>query len=255
MPPTGRGPGQRSDRNLHDHVIRYLTDASLRSANKDPDFLDENAAERAERFSHFLARRYYRDRLHRGFRHSARLLGSEGAAADAVDTAAFDLILNRCVLGSLATATAVGELVLSALREERVEEWWAELLQYEFAFFVQLATSEPTPPSSFPQRGLSTLVREFQISVPEMLEKIKNRQAPENPQRVSTTLLFSRTQHGRIYVVQLDGIARGVMHAVNGSRQLVQIAECAGVSEEETNRVLTDLIRISAVVPPPNEAP
>ena len=254
MPPTGRGPSQRSDRNLHDQLIRYLTDASLRSANKYPDFLDENEAERAERFSQFLARRYYRDRLHRGFRHSARLLGSEGVAASLVDTPAFDVILESFVLGSLATARTVGDLVLSALRGKRSEEWRTELLQYEFAFFIQLATSEPTPPRSFPQRGVSALVREFQFSVPEILEKIKNGHGPEDARCVSTTLLFSRTQHGRIYVVQLDATACRVMHAVNGSREPAEIAETAGVSEEETNRVLNDLIGIGAVLPPVREA-
>ena len=244
---------EQPDRKLQDHVIYYLTDANLRDGNDDPGFLDCNEAERAQRFSRFLARRYYRDRLHRGFRYSAPLLGSEDTAANIVDTLGFDLILKSCVLGSLVTARAVGDLVLSELEGKRSEEWWTELLRYEFAFFVQLATSEPTPVSSFPQCSASTLIQEFQFPIPEIVEKLKHGEIPHS-RGVSTTLLFSRTHHGRIYVVQLDAIARAIMHAVNGTRQLADIAAWVGLSETETTRVLNDLIRISAVLPPTNEA-
>jgi len=254
MSSTQRGFGQSSDRHLQDQVIHYLTDAGLRSGSNDVDFLDANEAERAERFSRFLARRYYRDRLHRGFRYSARLLGSEHAAANLMETPAFDLILKSCVLGSPVTARAVGDLVLSEFEGKRSEGWWTELLQYEFAFFVQLAASEPTPASSFPQRSLSTVIREFQFSLPEIFESLRKRRVPEITRLVSTTLLFSRTHHGTIYVVQLDALACAVMHAVNGSRQPAEIAECAGASQAETNRILEDLVSIGAVLPRLNKA-
>jgi len=242
------------DRDLQDHVIRYLTDASLRSCSSAADYLEGSDAERAKRFSHFLTRRYYRDRLHRGFRYSARLLDSEHVAASLVDTPAFDQILERCVLGSLATANAAGDLALSRLIEKRSEEWWPELLQYEWAFFIQVATSEPTPVSSSLQRSLSTLVREFEFAIPEILGKLKQGEIPDTARHLPTTLLFSRTHHGRIYVVEIDAIAGAVISAVNGSRQLAKIAQCAGISEEETKRVLDDLVRINAVVSPFTEA-
>ena len=250
--PSPQRLSQRSDRNLQDHLIQYLTDASLRSDSNDIGFLEVDEAERAERFSHFLARRYYRDRLHRGFRHAARLLRSEGAAANLVDTPTFDLILNGCVLGSLATARAVGDLVLSGLGGKRSEDWWTELLQYEFAFFVQLATSEPTPVSNFPLRAISTVICEFEFPIPDIMEKLKNGQ-DVGALRAPTTLLFSRTHHGRIYVVQLDLTASAVIRAVNGSRDVSEIAEQAAISHEETSRVLDDLIRISAVSSPVSE--
>src|SRR5690348_3270216 len=110
------------DRSLQDRVIHYLTEANLRSENENPDFLDANEVERAKHFSHFLARRYYRDRLRRGFRYSTVLLGSD-AAANLVDTPKFDPILHSCTLGSLATAKMVGELTILELREKSSDEW------------------------------------------------------------------------------------------------------------------------------------
>ena len=162
----------------------------------------------------------------------------------------FDSILQTCILGSLATARTVGDLVLSELRGRRSEEWWSELLEYEFAFFVQIATSEPTPISRFLQRGISTTTREFRFAIPEVLENLREGKTPTDTPRKPTTLLFSRTHHGRIYVVELDPTAIAVMEAVNGSRQVAEIAKSAGLPQEETNRVLADLIRISAVLSP-----
>lgn len=246
-------PAPGMDRGLQDFVIRYLTDASARSEDSDPDFLDGSEAQRAKRFSRFLARRYYRDRLHRGFRYSTFLLSSD-AAANRVDSPEFDVILESCALGSLATARMVGELVLSELRAQRVDEWWTELLEYEFAFFVQLATSEPTPVSRFPQCGISTLISQFRFRIPELLESLKNKKVAVNLPFKPTTLLFSRTHHGRIYVVELGPTATAVLRSVNGSRQLAEIADCAALGQKETERILAELVGINAVLFPLNEA-
>ena len=245
--------GPRTDRDLQDQIIRHLTDAEVRSGKEAPAFLEGSEVERAKRFSHFLARRYYRDRLHRGFRYSTVLLGFE-AGANLVDSPEFDRILESCTLGSLGTARMVGELALSELRAHRSEEWWTELLDYESAFFVQLAASEPTPVSPFPQHGISTLIREFQFRIPELLESLRNENVPVNLPRKPTTLLFSRTHHGRIYVVELDSTASVVLRAINGSRSVTEIADCVALGQKETERILDDLIRIGAVVPPLNEA-
>jgi len=242
-----------TDRALQDQIIEFLTDASARSEAKDLEFLDANEVARAERFSRFLARRYYRDRLHRGFRYSTALLGSE-AAAKLVDTVNFNPILESCTLGSLATASMVGKLAVSELRARGSDEWWTELLDYEFAFFMQLATSERTPGGRFFRNAISTLIHEFQFAIPELLESLKKAKVSTNVVRKPTTLLFSRTHHGRIYVVELDATARAVVRAVNGSRHAAEIAECADLGQKETERILADLVRISAVLPPSNEA-
>ena len=245
--------GPRADRDLQDRIIRHLTDADVRSGNDDPDFLEGSEVERAKRFSHFLARRYYRDRLHRGFRYSTVLLGSE-AATNLVDSPEFDGILESCTLGSILTARMVGELALSKLRAHRLDEWWTELLDYEFAFFVQLATSEPTPVGLFPQHGISTLIREFRFRIPDLLESLRGEKVGANLPRKPTTLLFSRTHHGKIYVVELDLSAAAVLRAINGSRPIAEIADCAVLGQKETERILAELVGINAVLLPPSEA-
>ena len=238
-----------TDRALQDQIIEFLTDASARSEANDPEFLDGNEVGRAKRFSRFLARRYYRDRLHRGFRHSTALLGSD-AVGNLVDAVEFDPILERCSLGSRATASMVGELAVSELRAKRSEEWWPELLDYDFSLFVQVATSEPTPVSRFFRNAISTVIRDFRFDIPELLEGSKKARISTNVQCQPATLLFSRTQHGKIYVVKLDATATAVMKAVNGSRHAAEIAECADLGQQETERILADLVRISAVLPP-----
>lgn len=238
------------DRELHDRVITYLTDANLRSPDISTGFLDENEAERAQRFSRFLARRYYRDRLHRGFRCSTDLLQAASAAANVVEMPEFDIILDGCILGSLATARAVGGLALSSLRSKRREEWWSELLEYEFAFFLQLATLEATRADSLPQRGRSTTIHEFQFQIPEVLTLLRRGDIPDTISRSPKTLLFSRTPHGKIYVVELDAVAAAVMHAVDGKHAVADIAATVGASLGETKRILSELIVINAVVSP-----
>ena len=237
-----------SDRELHDRLIHYLTDANLRSSGPSTDFLDETQAERAERFSRFLARRYYRDRLHRGFRYSPNLLES-ARATDVVDTPQFDPVLSGCVLGSLATAKAVGYLALSSLRSLRRDEWWSELLEYEFAFFLQLATLEVSRAAGSAQLGLSTIVREFQFRIPHILQHLKSWDTPVTDVRGSTVLLFSRTPHGKIYVVELAATAAAVVRAVDGKRANAEIAQAAGIDVEEAIRILAELSSINAVVP------
>lgn len=236
-----------SDRELQDRVIRYLTDANLRSSKPSVDFLDETQVERAQRFSHFLARRYYRDRLHRGFRYSSNFLEST-RAADVVDTLQFDAVLAGCVLGSLATAKAVGNLALSCLRVRRNDDWWSELLEYEFALFLQLATLEASRVPRFPQLSLSAVVREFQFRIPEILQRLKGGDVSATDMRGSTVLLFSRTPHGKIYVVELDPTAAAVVRAVDGKRMNAEIARIANVPFEEATRILSELIGINAVV-------
>ena len=191
-----------SDRELQDRVISYLSDANLRVSST--EFLDETETEGAQRFSRFLARRYYRDRLQRGFRYSTLLVSTDHAASQLPDHSYFDEILNHCVLGSLTTAREVGQFAIEHLSALRSEAWWPQILDYEFAFFLQLATSEPAPPSSALQVCVSTVLRSFSFRIPELLECLRSgNPLPPEPQG-NTTLLFSRTPHGRIYVVEVD---------------------------------------------------
>jgi hypothetical protein len=192
---------RREDRDLQDRIIRHLTDANARSQAAALEYLDESEAPRAERFSRFLARRYYRDRLSRGFRYSAKLVDAQNAADHVPDSPQFESLLDHCVLGSMAASRSVGELAVTHLIPFSHEGWWSELLEYERAFFLQLATSEATALSKFPQRGTSTIVRTFEFDLPELLVCLRSDEIPTEASRRRVTLLFSRTHLGRVYVV------------------------------------------------------
>src|SRR5512146_3414669 len=103
----------RSDRELQDTLITYLADANLRRALAPSLPLSSEQANRAGKFARFLARRYYRDRLARSFRYSRRFAP---AAERLVDTPAFDVFLDDCVLGSAAGAGRVGDMAVDYLK-------------------------------------------------------------------------------------------------------------------------------------------
>lgn len=246
-------PNAATDRELQDEIIRCLTDASSQRAA----ILNPNEAEKAQRFSRFLARRYYRDRLHRAFRYSRNAVNDDfqPRIETIVDSAEFDTFLSRCVLGSLASSQAVGEMAITRLLPAKAPgPWWPELLQYEFAFFVQLATSEIEAPVN--TRGLgvakSTIVREFSWKMPALQESLKSGQLPAEDLRGRTVLLFSRTQHGKVYVAELDHAAASVLHAVNGQRDFVEIAKDAAISETHAQQILASLSEIGAVTNGPD---
>jgi hypothetical protein len=242
--------GKHDDRDVHDQIIRHLTDANARSQGQALELFENREAERAERFSRFLSRRYYRDRLSRGFRYSAKLVDPQKAADHVPDSALFESILDNCVLSSIATSREVGELAVAHLVPFRHEKWWSELLEYERAFFLQLATSEATPPSKFPQRGTSTIVRTFEFDLPELLVRLRSKEIPTEASRRAVTLLFSRTHLGRIYVVELDAASASVFDALNGNTTLESVPSLRSISAIETQRVFTTLAEVGAIVVP-----
>lgn len=256
-----------TDRDLQDEIIRYLTGASSEPAA----VLNSTEAERAQRFSRFLARRYYRDRLQRAFRYSRTFAilqsstvetghpsslpddhpASITSAEQIVDSGEFDKFLVDCVLGSLASAREVGEMAVSRLLQVSAPgPWWPELLRYEFGFFVQLATSEIEAPSEvgLPQVAKSTLCREFSWRMPPLLASLKSGRISDDDLRGRALLLFSRTHHGKIYVVELDAAAAGVLSATNGRRKVAEIAAAAAISEVQTQRILASLAEVGAVL-------
>jgi len=239
-----------TDRDLHDQVIRYLTDADSRLAGSCGELLTEADSERAGRFSRFLARRYYRDRLHRGFRYSAELVPESRRADQIVDEPRFDSVLAECVLGSLATAQAVGEVAVAALKPMRQDLWWNELLEYERAFFLQLAVSEPELAGAIPKRGRSTIVRTFSFRMPELVESLRSHEVSRENVQGEVTLLFSRTPHGKIYVAELESATRSILESIDDASSIDDIAQCAGVSSPEARHSVSRLAELGAVVMP-----
>lgn len=235
----------KSDRDLQDALINYLSDAQLRRvAGGSLPFLP-GQEERAGRFARFLARRYYRDRLARSFRYSPRF----GPAADTlVDTPDFDAVLDECVLGSVVSAERVGNLALDRLRRLPAPgPWWDDLLQYERLFFLQVASAENAVPAAFLQPAPSARCRPFSWDLPELLLRLKSGAATGDELRREVTLLFSRTRWGRIYVVEVDAGTAAVFYAALTHFAPSQIAEATSLPAATVQQALTALAQVGAL--------
>jgi hypothetical protein len=242
----------KAGREMQDNLIRYLSDARLRKHGAGELPLSEEQARRAEKFSRFLARRYYRDRLVRSFRYS-RLFALAGHTAEGVvDAVHFQNFLDECVLGSLEAARRLGEMAVVYLTVPNAPgPWWGELLEYEQGFFLQAATADHGPPTHVPRRGTSALCSSFHWNLPEILACLKSGQAIGDDLKKDVVLLFSRTVAGKIFVVEVEKTTELVWRDIDGLRGATQIAAAAALPLETVQNILQALSEIGAVVLPP----
>jgi hypothetical protein len=239
------------DRAVQDEVIRYLADAKVR-AQKPHGPICAGEAAKASQFAHFLARRYYRDRLARSFRYSHRFRRQTGRIAEEVaDLEEFDRFLSQCVMGSLKSAQQVGGMARARLYAVlEPGPWWHDLLDYEYAYFLQVATAGRGVTTDRPSRGASVVCRRFAWAMPEMLPLLRAGEAIGGDLRRESALLFSRTHTGRIFVVQVDAIVESIFHATDGASTVDEIAAAVGVSIEQARGTLQTLSGIGAVIIP-----
>jgi len=241
----------KAGRELQDDLIRYLSDARLRKQGAGELPLSEEQAGRAEKFSRFLARRYYRDRLVRSFRYSRLFAQAGRTAAQVVDTSLFQKFLDECVLGSLEAARRVGEMAVVHLTVPNPPgPWWGELLEYEQGFFLQAATADHGPLTHVPRHGTSALCRSFHWNLPEILPRVKSGQTIGDDLKKDLVLLFSRTAAGKIYVVEVEKTTELVWRHTDGVRNVGQIAAAAALPVEAVQSTLQALSEIGAVVLP-----
>jgi hypothetical protein len=242
-----------SDRAAQDEIIRYLADAKVRSQRPRGAPIPVGEAAKAEQFAHFLARRYYRDRLARSFRYSHRFRIQTGRSAEeVVDGAEFGRFLAECVIGSLESAQRVGEMARTYLAAAPPPgAWWPELLEYECAYFLQAATAERGGHLERPSPGVSAVCWRFAWALPDMLPRLRAGEVIGDDLRHGATLLFSRTHEGRIYVVEVEPQVATVFRATDGHRTVEEIAEAAGVPPEQASKMLASLAGIGAVQFPP----
>jgi len=247
--PARRRRYDMGDRAVQDEVIRYLADANVRAQGPRQGPISAGEAAKAAQFAHFLARRYYRDRLARSFRNSHRFRKQTGRIAEeVVDGAEFDQFLTDCVMGSLESAQRVGEMARAHLSAEPpLDAWWPDLLDYEYAYFLQAATAERGASGDRPSPGVSALCRRFAWALPEMLPRLRAGEAIGDDLRCEATLLFSRTHAGRIYVVELEPEVENVFRATDGHRTENEIAEATGIPTEQAHSMLALLAGIGAV--------
>lgn len=240
-----------ADRDLQDEIIHYLTDPGVRVASANQLKIHPEQAERARRFSLFLARRYYRDRLTRSFRYSAMFAEEiSRRAADILDSLEFTKVMKQHALGSLDIAEMTGRAAVNWLKGAKQEAWWPALLEYEYSHFLQTATSEMSVPAEFLHRGRSTVCVRFDWHLPELLQRLRDKQPIEPELQRPVTLLFSRTRAGRIYVMEIDEVTTTILDSATGRRDQQEIANHCLVSPEFARQIIDSLIEIGALVPP-----
>ena len=241
-------------RALQDELIRYLSDAALRRAERFPSSLKLTGAEaeKANRFARFLARRYYRDRLVRSFRYSRAFANKTGRRAEEVcDLPECESFLDDCVLGSLASARGAGEMAVAHLAPgEALFPWWSDLVAYESAHLLQTATTERAQSGPHYRRSSSATCLRLDWALPEMLPRLRKGEVVGEEFHRGVTLLFSRTHMGKIYVVELDESTAAVFRAVDGSRTVEQVARSAGVKMQQAEEALSSLAQIGAIEAP-----
>ncbi len=246
----------KTDRDLQDDIIRYLADAGTRNKNSSGLPLSPEQAKRAEKFSRFLARRYYRDRLARSFRYSRLFAPAIGRTAEqVVDGESFQDFLNECVMGSLEAAQRVGQMVVSHLSDvQEPGAWWGDLLAYEQAFFLQAATAEAEPVSDIPRRLRSAACLALRWNLPKLLSQLKSARNIGKELKKDVLLLFSRTAGGKIYVVEIEEQTERVWRQTDGWRNMDQIASAVSLPLTSVQETLQALSQIGAVVLPPQSA-
>jgi hypothetical protein len=93
-------------------------------------------------------------------------------------------------------------------------------------------------------------VRTLEFDLPELLVRLRSEEIPTEASRRAVTLLFSRTHLGRVYVVELDEASAAVLNAIDGKTALERIPSFSSISDTETQRVLTTLAEVGAIVVP-----
>ncbi|HZQ93049.1 MAG TPA: hypothetical protein VFA60_14750 [Terriglobales bacterium] len=246
-------PSPSGDRDVQDEIIRYLADGEFRAQGSANLPLTPADAQKAERFARFLIRRYYRDRLARGFRTSRLLAEHYGRLPEeTVDQPGFGPLLETGVLGSFLTSRIVAQLAKQHLMAHIPElgPWWWDMLRYDIAYFMQLATSDPGAPSQLPRRGTSAMTAELDWYLPQVVGSLRARQEPTPEMERKWSLLFSRTHGGRVYVMEIDSDALSLFEAVDGKRARQEIIHASGVRPSIAEPMLADLERIGAVILP-----
>jgi hypothetical protein len=206
---------------------------------------------------------FYREQLAACFRYSRPFSQPLGCVAEAVaDTPEFLAVVHDSVPGSFDCARRIGELTVihldpvPKLAEVQARQapprvagaWWRELLNYERGWFLQAATTTEGPPTNRPRRGVSAVCMNFAWNLPKLIERLEAGRDGNEDLRQPVTLLFARTPDGQVRVRETEPAVAKVFRATNGLRTLPQVADAAGLGQEETGRVLEALAGIGAVV-------
>jgi len=249
-----------SDRALQDRLIRALADAPFRDS---ADWRSAQLAdtERVERFAHFLARRFYYERIVHFFKYSRALARVTGRHPETVlRQATFDALLPAVVLGSRVTARAVADLVVAYTRagERSIPvPSHDELLRYESTMMVveagsrvwsDLGTGDVGRGTGTPEKVEGTVLLELAYDLPAVLPELLKpwTAVPQTPLQ-PTKLLVARSPHGRVTVARSDDAVAAVVKLADGTRTLAQLAAEARLDVAALEQTLHGLVDLGAV--------
>ncbi len=249
-----------SDRELHDTVITALADARFR---RSPEWIDRDLAdgERVERFSRFLARHFYYERVVHFFKYSRALARETGRRAeDVLRGEAFEAVLPDVVLGSRETASDVARLVVQDQLggHHASVPYFKDLLRYQEAMMVVEAGPRDwrggTDATCSLEEGElaevveGTMVLELDYDLPAVLPLLLGpwTEPPDAPRR-RTSLVVARTPQARVSVVTANAALVRIVREADRPRSARELAERAGLDPSALESLLHDLAGIGAV--------
>jgi hypothetical protein len=257
---TGRG--------LHDALLRVLTSADLRTRLAAPDGgldallgAEEAAAlrgadpQRLTRLARFLGRHFYRERIVRLFAASRALARARGQdPLGVLDGAEFAALLASAEVGAPETADRVACLVEARARAALDGVPWAgDLVRYEGVLFRVEAgprrwAGDERAPGGAPVRAPDARVVALEWDVTRLVVAVRRGEDPlPVPPGTGTRLLVALAPDGRVTTVRCsDGAAR-LLDACDGARSVREVAQAAGLGEDDAARVLGQLTDLGAL--------
>jgi len=246
------------------------------------------------------ARTFYRKQMENAFAVSAAILSRtpyhRGRTAwDALDAKTVAPFLEEAELGRLESARNIGEQAVARMWTLDPSgalsplEWWRNLLDYEFALFLQLATDPLTRPVMRPLRGTSATLRVYMWDIratvlkagplsdpmadPQTGQEISRKQshaeglanirlavrgdefdpasfAPAIPGDRSHRLLFSRDAANQVNISEITAPEAALFREVNGKRTIAELAQETGQNEKDVRFALKGFAESGAVLMP-----
>lgn len=243
------------DREVQDLVIRALADSPFRHS---PDWTDLDLADAipVDKFSKFLARHFYYERLVHFFKYSRALATlTKRSPLSILKTAEFDALLPTIVLGSRDSAERVADLARSHLRDGSAAgvSFLEDLLSYQREMMVLEAG--PRFPTTNPEESTlgsyspgEYVQLDFEFDIPSLLPQIlRASESTIDVPRKPTRLLIARSSGGRVTVLRHTPLIERILSKLDGSRDLSQLSAELGSSSNEIEDLIRGLAEVGAV--------
>jgi len=226
------------------------------------------------------ARVFYRKQMEQAFAVSTAIL-KRGAihrgrnAMDALDVKNVEPFLAEVEIGQYESARSIGEQAVARMwtldpsGALSPREWWRNLLDYEFALFLQLSTDPKTRTVLRPLRGASATLRTYMWDIRTTMQLAAHADsgtsgvtalsrvgfdvdtfAPAIPGERSHRLLFSRDASNQVNIASVTAPEATLFREINGKRTIAELAQETGQNEKAVRMTLNDFATSGAVLIP-----